>query len=136
MAPTGYSLTIDIDITNMRSALKSADMKFFPTYLWLTTKMLNQQTAFKIAERDGKLGYYNTLTPLYASFHEDDKTFALMWTEYTDHFVAFYQTYLDNQRQHGDRHGILTQVGQIPPENAYPVSCIPWITFKRFSVLS
>ena len=27
------------------------------------------------------LGFYDTLTPLYASFHQDDHTFSLMWTE-------------------------------------------------------
>lgn len=82
MAPTGHSLTVDIDITNMRAVLKVKDIKFFPAYLWLITKMLNQQPEFKITEKNGQLDYYDTLTPLYASFHEDDKTFSLMWTEY------------------------------------------------------
>ena len=136
MAPTGYSLTVDVDITNMLAVLKAKEIKFFPAYLWLVTKVANQQPEFKIAEKDGQLGYYDTLTPLYASFHEDDKTFSLMWTEYTDNFMEFYRAYLDNQRKHGARHGILAQEGQVPPENAYTVSCVPWIAFKHFSVLS
>lgn len=45
---------------------------------------MNRQTEFKIAEKDGQIGYYNTLTP----------------------------------------------------ENAYTVSCIPWVSFKHFSVHS
>lgn len=136
IAPTGYSITVDVDITNMLAVLKAKGLKFFPAYLWLVTKLLNQQKEFKIAERNGQLGYYDTLTPLYASFHEDDKTFSLMWTEYTDDFSEFYRAYLDNQRKHGGQHGILAQFGQLPPENAYTVSCVPWITFKHFSVLS
>ena len=59
-----------------------------------------------------------------------------MRTEYTDDFMEFYRAYLDNQRIHGEQHGILAQEGQVPPENAYTVSCAPWITFKHFSVLS
>lgn len=55
MAPTGYSLTVDLDITEMLHTLKLADIKFFPAYLWLVTKTLNFQTEFKIAKRTGSL---------------------------------------------------------------------------------
>ena len=94
MAPTGYSMTVNVDVTEMRKRLKEAEMKFFPAYLWLVTKNLNRQMEFRVAEKEGVLGYYETLTPLYASFHEDDHTFSLMWTEYTEDFGNFYQMYL------------------------------------------
>lgn len=136
MAPTGYSLTVDLDITEMLNTLNVAGMKFFPAYLWLVTKALNRQIEFKIAEKDGQLGYYETLTPLYASFHNDDKTFSFMWTEYNDDFQTFHQSYLDNQKFYGNNHGVLCRKEQLPPENAYTVSCIPWVSFKAFSVHS
>lgn len=136
MAPTGYSMTVELDVTRMRAALKAAGLKFFPAYLWLVTKTLNEQQEFKIAERDGQIGYYDTLTPLYATFHEDDKTFSLMWTEYEEDFKTFYHNYLQNQEQYGENHGILAQVGQLPPPNAYTVSCVPWISFEHFAVHS
>lgn len=50
-APTEYSLTVDLDITEMLNTLKSADIKFFPAYLWLVTRTLNLQTEFKIGEK-------------------------------------------------------------------------------------
>lgn len=64
MAPTGYSLTVNLDVTEMLAALRSEKMKFFPAYLWLITRTLNQQTEFKVAEKDGQVGFYDTLTPL------------------------------------------------------------------------
>lgn len=136
MAPTGYSLTVNIDVTKMKAVLKKANLKFFPAYLWLVTKILNLQQEFKIAEKDGKIGYYSFLTPLYASFHDDDKTFSLMWTEYDDSFEVFYNAYIDNQKQYGDNHGILAQPDQVPPSNAYTISCVPWISFNHFAVHS
>ena len=136
MAPTGYSLTAELDITKLKQALDEAGLKFFPAYLWLTTKLLNEQIEFKIAERDSQLGYYDTITPLYASFHEDDKTFSLLWTEYTNNFMDFYHAYLENQEKHKDQHGILGIPNAVPPENAYTVSCLPWISFKHFAVHS
>lgn len=136
MAPTGYSLTVDLDITDMKQCLKKEDIKFFPAYLWRVTRNLNKQIEFKIAEKEGKIGYYNTLTPLYATFHDDDKTFSLMWTEYREDFKEFYTAYLDNQQQFGNNHGVLAQKGITPPENAYTVSCVPWVCFKHFAVHS
>lgn len=136
MAPTGYSLTAQLDVTHLRSTLRAADLKFFPAYLWLVTKNLNEQPEFKIAEKDGQLGYYRTLTPLYATFHDDDKTFSLMWTPYDDNFRTFHGAYLHNCEQFGRNHGILSQKNMLPPENAYTVSCVPWISFQSFSVHS
>jgi Chloramphenicol O-acetyltransferase len=136
MAPTGYSMTVNVDVTELRWAAKEAGVKFFPAYLWLVTKNLNEQMEFKVAERDGVLGYYDTLTPLYASFHEDDHTFSLMWTEYRERFSDFYRLYLANQKQFGAAHGVLCQSQTPPPANAYTVSCIPWVQFQHFAVHS
>ena len=136
MAPTGWSMTVNMDVTKLRKTLKNAGLKFFPAYLWLVTRNLNRQTEFKIAEKDGVLGYYDTLTPLYASFHEDDRTFSLMWTEYTEHFPQFYQAYVENQRRFGHQHSVLSQPHMLPPANAYTVSCIPWVSFTHFAVHS
>ena len=136
MAPTGYSMTVNVDVTEMRKTLRDAGLKFFPAYLWLVTKNLNRQTEFKVAEKDGVLGYYETLTPLYASFHEDDHTFSLMWTEYADDFQRFYQAYLKNQETFHSVHGVLAQPKTPPPDNAYTVSCIPWVSFTHFAVHS
>ena len=136
MAPTGYSMTMNVDVTELRQFLKRANIKFFPVYLWLTTKNLNRQTEFKVAEKDGVVGYYDTLTPLYAALHEDDHTFSLMWTEYKECFSDFYQTYLANKEQFGNVHGVLSQPQTPPPANAYTVSCIPWVSFSHFCVHS
>lgn len=136
MAPTGYSLTVKLDITHMKAVLDEAKLKFFPAYLWLVTKTLNRQQEFRMAEKDGQIGYYDHLTPLYASFHEDDKTFSLMWTEFDEDFRSFYRAYLRNQEQYGDNHGVLAQPHLLPPPNAYTVSCVPWIAFDHFAVHS
>lgn len=134
MAPTGYSMTVNVDVTKLRQTVKDAGLKFFPAYLWLVTKNLNAQPEFTTAEKDGVLGFYDTLTPLYASFHEDDHTFSLMWTEYTDRFPDFYRAYIENQKNFGNVHGVLSQPQTPPPENAYTVSCLPWVEFTHFAV--
>ena len=136
MAPTGYSMTVKVDVTKLKAALDAKGLKFFPAYLWLVTRALNEQVEFRVAQKDGQLGYYDHLTPLYAQFHEDDKTFSLMWTAYDADFNAFYRAYEENQRLYGGNHGVLSQPHLMPPDNAYTVSCVPWIDFEHFAVHS
>lgn len=133
MAPTTYSLTVNPDITKFRQVLKAHGLKFYPAYLWLVTKHLNEQQEFKIAEKDGQIGYFDTLTPFYAVFHEDDRSFSMIWTSYTDDFRMFYEQYLEHQRKYGENHGFLGKP-ELPPPNAYTVSCMPWVSFTHFSV--
>lgn len=135
MAPTGYALTVKLDITKMKAVLDAAEKKFFPAYLWLVTKTLSRQPAFCMAEKNGQVGYYDYLTPLYASFHDDDKTFSLMWTAFDDDFLVFYDAYMRNQEQYGNNRGVLSRP-DLPPANAYTVSCLPWVSFDHFSVHS
>lgn len=120
----------------LRTVLKAAGYRFFPAYLWLVTRTLGEQQEFKAAETDGVLGYYNVLTPLYAAFHDDDKTFSLMWTEYDDSFPAFHAAYLADKARWGGHHGVLAKEGQLPPPNAYTVSCLPWVSFRHFAAHS
>ena len=134
MAPTGYSLTFKVDVTHMKNILDAAGLKFFPAYVWLVTFLLNRQQEFRIAEKDGQIGFYDSLTPLYAHFHNDDKTFSLMWTEYSEDFSVFYTDYIENQRSYGKNHGVLSQPHMTPPPNAYTVSCLPWIALDHFAV--
>ncbi len=135
MAPTGYSITVDVDVTNLLKTVHKNGIKFFPAYLWLVTRNLNKQIEFKCAVKDEKIGYFDTLTPLYASWHEDTHTFSLMWTEFNENFNEFYRQYLENQNSFGENRGVLCRP-DLPPENAYTVSALPWVNFNHFAVHS
>lgn len=135
MAPTGFSITVDVDVTKLVHAVKQKGIKFFPAYVWLVTNNLNKQVDFKYAIKDDALGYYDTLNPLYPAWHENTRTFSLMWTEYSDDFQTFYTGYIDNQRKYGENQGILCRP-DLPPANAYTVSAVPWIDFKHLAIHS
>lgn len=136
MAPTGYSLTVEVDITHFKQVLKQRGYKFFAAYLWLVTKLLSQQQEFMIAQKGDTIGHYNYLTPLYAAFHDDDKTFSLMWTDWDDDFLRFHNAYLSDKQTYGSNKGVLSKKDALPPENAYTISCVPWISFSHFAVHS
>lgn len=131
MLPTGYSLTVDIDITDTHRALKEAGKKFFPAYLHVASRLISQQQEFRIAEQDGQLGYYDVLHPSYACFHEDDKTMSSLWTEYDPDFEVFYGTYAEDQKRYADVHGIVAKPDL--PNNSYTVGMLPWTQFTSYA---
>ena len=133
MAPTTYTINVMMDVTALRSTLKAKGYKFFPAYIYLVTRAINKQDELRVAIKDGVLGHWETLTPAYPQFHEDDKTTSLLWTEYDECFQTFYLRYIDDTNIHGDSHGILSSKG-IPLPNAYIISCIPWFSFTSFSL--
>ena len=51
IAPTGWSLTVELDVTALRQTLKGRGLKFYPAYLWLVTKNLNADPAFRLAKQ-------------------------------------------------------------------------------------
>ena len=59
IAPTTYSVTSNLDITNMIKALKEHNLKFFPSFFWLSTTIINQHPEFRVAMKDGNIGYYH-----------------------------------------------------------------------------
>lgn len=133
MAPTSYTINVNMDVTTLRSRLKASGCKFFPAYLYLVTRAITKQEELRVAVKDGVLGHWDCLTPAYPQLHEDDKTTSLLWTEYNDNFPEFHEQYLADTRQHGQSHGILSSKG-LPPANSYIISCIPWFTFNSFSL--
>jgi chloramphenicol O-acetyltransferase type A len=133
MAPTTYTINVVMDVTLMKNTLKKKGYKFFPAYLYLVTRAIDKQQELRIGVQDGVLGYWDHLTPAYPQFHEEDKTISLLWTEYQDCFQTFYENYVADTLNYGERHGLLSRKG-IPLPNAYIVSCIPWFTFQSFSL--
>ena len=133
IAPTSYTVNVNLDVTILRRTLKERDFKFFPAYLYLVTRAINKQEELKVGLQNGTLGHWSSLVPAYPQFHDDDKTTSLLWTEYEDCFSNFHARYLRDTREYGNSHGILSAKGA-PPANTYIISCIPWFTFNSFSL--
>lgn len=132
MLPTGYSITIEIDITKAYQKIKEQGKKFFPSYLFLASKLIAEQKEFRVASIDGQLGYCDVLHPSYAVFHKDDKSMSNLWTPYCDNFSDFYQNYIEDQKRYAGNHGMLAKP-QMPPKNTFMIGMLPWINFTHYS---
>lgn len=109
MLPTGYSMTVEMDITETYESIKQEGGYFFAAYLYTTLKQLTMQKEFRITTVDGKLGYFDVLHPSFAVLHEDDKTMSNMWIAYADSFAVFSRNYEEDMKQYKNNHGILAK---------------------------
>ena len=132
MLPTGYSLTVEIDISKTRKATKERGIPFMAAYLYVVSRQLAAQPEMRISTLDDKLGTFDVLHPSYAVFHDDDKTISNMWTEYSPSFTSFLAQYLNDRTLYSNNHGPSAKP-IAPPPNLCMVGMLPWVGFTHYS---
>lgn len=127
--PCTYSLTTELDITNIRRAGRRP----YPTLIHAITSSVNRHEEFRLALNDaGVLGHYDELVPCYTVFDPDSETFTSVWTPCHPSLDAFLEAYEKDVSLYGS--------ARIPdgkpgcPANSFPISMIPWIGFTSFNL--
>lgn len=134
MMPTGFTLTVDVDVTATKDWLAAHHLKFNPAYLYLVSTVIAQLPEFRIGQSPtGDLVRYEVLHPSYSVFHADDHTISNLWTAYDPDFKAFYANYLADQHQYGDQHTPMPKAPQ--SANTYMIGSIPWTHFTSYTPL-
>lgn len=125
------SLTVDIDVTNLKIFAKKKDVDFYPLMLWVVSKTVNAHDEFKYSwDMEGNLIKWDYVSPSYTDFHSEDETFTKMVTEYSEDLFAFCsRVQADRERYQNDRAVLENQ-----PLNFFDVSCLPWVKYKHFDV--
>ncbi|MBM7588133.1 chloramphenicol O-acetyltransferase type A [Bacillus pakistanensis] len=128
-----FSITANIDITALLETLRDRDIKLYPAFIYLVTRTVNSQIEFRTCfNEEGKLGYWEAMTPSFTIFHKDDQTFSNIWTEFSNDFHLFYENYQEDMKQYGDVKGFFTKDNE--PKNTFPISSIPWVHFTGFNL--
>lgn len=128
-----YNLNANLDITNLVTKQKGKNIKFFPTMLYVIMRAVNQNKEFRMSFNEkGELGYWDEVVPCYTLFHDADKTFTDIWSEYNADFEIFYKTVSEDMQKYKDITGVIkARPGQ--PKNFCSVSCLPWLSFTSFA---
>ena len=126
-----YTLNVNIDISTFQIERKSRGLRFFPTFMYAIMKGINQNQEFRMSFENGQLGYWDHVVPSYTLFHEDDKTFSDIWSEYYEDFHSFYQTIISDMETYRNVKGIKARMERVP--NFCSISCIPWLSFASYS---
>ncbi|HEY2493404.1 MAG TPA: type A chloramphenicol O-acetyltransferase [Paenibacillus sp.] len=128
-----FSITANIDITTLLEQFRINEIKLYPTFIYMVSKTVNSHVQFRTCFNDeGELGYWDKMIPSYTIFHNDDKSFSSIWTEFSNEFSVFYKNYQDDIKQYGDIKGLFAKDNV--PKNSFPISSIPWTCFTGFNL--
>lgn len=128
-----YSMTAQLDITRLLAETKTKGIKLYPALIHMIGAVVNRHREFRTCfDAEGRLGYWDSLSPSFTIFHVDDRTFSSVWTSYSDKFHDFYRGYLDDF----EKYGAVKRLSAKPdePPNTFPVSSIPWVGFTGFNL--
>ena len=65
--------------------------------LFVIMKAVNQNKEFRMSFNEkGELGYWDKVVPCYTLFHNENKTFTDIWSEYDEDFNIFYRTVIED----------------------------------------
>lgn len=129
---TKYNVNHHIDISELLTEIKKQNLKLYPVFLYVIMRMVNQNEEFRMSFDDhNRLGAWNYVVPSYTIFHDDDKTFSDIWSEYTPVFKDFYQQVVEDMGAYKNVKKIKAKENR--PANFCPVSAIPWLSFHSIS---
>ncbi|MFW7369197.1 CatA-like O-acetyltransferase [Vagococcus fluvialis] len=132
LASCSFNVTEKIDITDLISFLKRNQINFYPAYLYLVSKSVNEIKELRMTILDGELGYYSVSNPSYTVFNKQENIFYSLVTEYNDDFELFLATYYQDNKLHKNSKRLSPQ-NKIGP-NTINISSLPWVNFSAFDI--
>lgn len=128
----GYSCTVQLDVTSFLKQVKDKQLRFYPAFIYCVSNIINNTKEFRMGvDKDGRPGYFDTSNPNMTIFHEDNKTFSDMWTEYYPEFDKFYENTVNNMEKYKNAKGIKARDNQ--PPNFFCISCVPWLSYTAYN---
>lgn len=129
---SAYNVTASIDVTALLLRIKKERLRFYPVFLYVLARAVNQYKEFRMGYNEtGQLGYWDKVDVSYTIFHQDDKTFSDIWSVYSESFFDFYHAVCADMEKYKDCKGY--RVKPFKPDACCPMSCTPWLSFSSVS---
>ncbi|OZB95065.1 type A chloramphenicol O-acetyltransferase [Paenibacillus sp. XY044] len=127
-----FSMTANIDITLLLNELKKREMKLYPAFLYMLSRVVNAHVEFRMDIREEQVGYWEQMSPSYTIFHPENNTFSAIWTDYYSSYERFLEHYREDQLRYRQSMGLFTKINM--PSHTFSVSMIPWVSFTGFNL--
>ena len=128
-----YSVTVNIDVTALRAALKANGVKAYPAQIYMLASTVNRFSEFRMGlSAAGEPGYWDTLHPAFTVFNDDAKTFSSIWTPYDKDFASFYKACAQDIAQYSGSAQFMPK--KDAPPNVFDISSLPWLDFTAFNL--
>ena len=125
------NMTVDVDVTALVRYVKSRGMRFYPTMIWVVSKIMNAHDEYRYTLRDsGELWCWNTVSPSYTDFNPETGKFVKFVTEYSEDLDTFHARAVENSEKYKWDSGFIPN----QPENFFDISCLPWTRYKSLDL--
>jgi len=131
--PCTYAMTVDVDVSELRSALSGTAVKSSIAVIWALSTIVNRHQEFRMAlDATGAPAVWDVVHPAFTVFNPERETFAGVWTPHRDDFATFH----DEAAEVIDRYRTATTLfpQADTPANTFDVSSIPWASFTGFTL--
>lgn len=130
---TSFSMTKEIEVTQLYHYLKEKGYSFYSGFIYLVTAIANQKINFRLSfNREGQVGYWDHLSPMYTIFDKKTHQFSTLATEYSLDFQTFEKNHRTDLATYSNTGKLFPQ--PTLPENAINISMIPWTSFTGFNL--
>jgi len=126
-----YSLTVNVDITDLYNLIKANEFRLYPTFTWIVSKAINNHKEFKMAfDQEGRLGFFDEIGPSYSVLNDETKVMSDLYTPYSNKFLKFHEDMANDLDSYKKDTSFTTNF----QNNFFIASCIPWCTYTSFNV--
>ncbi|MND89275.1 Chloramphenicol acetyltransferase [compost metagenome] len=131
-AQSTINQTVLVDITVLLKHIKESGWKFYPTIIFLLSKIVNSHVEFRMAMKNNELVIWNEIHPSYTIFHNETETFSSLWSHYDGNIHHFLDVYSEDVARYGNNLSYWPK--EESRENVFFVSAIPWVSFTSFNI--
>ena len=125
------NMTVDVDITEFLKEIKESGLRFYPSFMWIISRLVNARDEFKYyLTRGGKLIKWDYISPSYTDFNKETEKFNKFVTEYSPDFKVFYNRVISDMEKHKNESGFIPN----QPQNSFDITCLPWTTYKSLDL--
>ncbi|KNX39001.1 CatA-like O-acetyltransferase [Luteipulveratus halotolerans] len=130
--PCTYAMTVELDATRLRAALRMTDRSTYAAHVWALATVVNRHDELRTdRDGDGRPAVWDVLHPAFTIFNEATETFACVCAEYDATFAAFHAQFVEVVAQHRSAPSLFPE--PLPP-NTFDVSSLPWTSFTGFNL--
>ena len=131
-AQSTFNQTVLLDITALLKHTKEVGWKFYPTIIFLLSKIVNNHAEFRMTIKNNELVIWNDIHPSYTIFHNETETFSSLWSHYDGNIHHFHDAYSADMARYGNN--LSYSPKDESRENVFFVSAIPWVSFTSFNL--
>lgn len=125
-----YSITTELDVTNLKSFTSQNSLSFYYSMIYLCTKAINRIENFKYRIRGNKVVLHDKTNPSFTYMNKNDELFKYVSCDYIEDMMRF----CENCRKAAEaKHFYMDSAEDEARDDLIYFTCLPWFSFTAIT---